>query len=166
MSASNYYNGEFDYSVTPLGPIGCKIMTHNTSNKRKYWDRRGREGFSVVPALQHYWCIQAINSRTKSVVITDTAEYLHKYLTQSHITAEDRMAHALQFLTDTLKDVPASICDSQLAAIESVRAIFTNGKTINPSKIKHQKHPSYQGNQRKSDTGYPLPRVTNKTNRP
>ena len=32
MSAWEYYNGKFDYSATPLGPLGCKIMIHNTSN--------------------------------------------------------------------------------------------------------------------------------------
>ena len=41
------------------------------------------------------------------------------------------MKHAIQFLTAALKDVPASICDSQLAAIDAVRVIFTNG-TIKP----------------------------------
>ena len=49
---------------------------------------------------------------------------------QPHITAEDRMAHEIQFLTAAIKDVTASICDSQLAEIEAVRAIFTNGKKI------------------------------------
>ena len=57
MSAWEYYNGEFDYSATPLGPLGCKIMIHNTSNARKYWYQRGREGFSVGPAIQNYICI-------------------------------------------------------------------------------------------------------------
>ena len=107
-------------------------MIHNTSHKRKSWDQRGREGFSLGPALQHYRCIQAIDSKTKALMITDTAEYLHNYLTQPHITAEDRMAHAIHFLTAALKDVPASICDSQLASIEAVRVIFTNGKKIHP----------------------------------
>ena len=105
-------------------------MIHNTSNTRKYWDQRGREGFSVGPALQHYRCIQAIDGKTKELIITDTAEYLHRYLTQPHITAEDRMTHVIQFLTAALKDVPASICNSQLAAIDAVRAIFSN--TIKP----------------------------------
>ena len=103
-------------------------MIHNTSNKRKSWDQRGREGFSVVPALQHYRCIQSIDGKTKAFIITDTAEYLHRYLTQPHIIAEDRMTHAIQLLTAALKDVPASICNSQLAAIDAVRAIFINGK--------------------------------------
>ena len=50
---------------------------------------------------------------------------------QPHITEEDRMTHAIQFLTAALKDVPESICNSQLAAIDAVREIFSNG-TIKP----------------------------------
>ena len=73
ISAWEYYNGAFDYSATPLGPLGCKIMIHNTSNKRKSWYQRGREGFSVGPALQHYICIQEIDGKTKALIITDTA---------------------------------------------------------------------------------------------
>ena len=112
-------------------PLVCKIIIHNTSKKRKYWDQRGREGFSVGPALHNYRFIQAIDGKTKELIITDTAEYSHRYLTQPHITAEDRMTHAIHFFTASLKDVPASICNSQLAAIDAVRAIFTNG-TIKP----------------------------------
>ena len=74
-------------------------------------------------------------------MITDTDEYLHTHLTQTHITAEDRMTHAVQFLTAALKDVPASICNSQLAAIDAVRAIFTNGKTIKPIQNKTTRAP-------------------------
>ena len=77
MSAWEYYNGPFDYSDTPLGTIGCKIIIHNKSNTRKSWDQRGREVFSIGPALQHYICIQAIDGNTKELIITDTAEYLH-----------------------------------------------------------------------------------------
>ena len=135
MSAWGYYNGAFYYSATPLGPLGCKIMIHNTSNTRKYWDQRGREGFSVGTALQHYICIQAIDGETKALIITDTADYLHRYLTQTHITSEEIITHAIQFLTAALKDVPASICNSQLAAIDAVRAIFSN-ETIKPSQNK------------------------------
>ena len=72
MSAWEYFNGAFDYTATPLGPIGCKLIIHTTSNKRKSWDQRGREGFSVGPALQHYRCIQEIDSKNKALIITDT----------------------------------------------------------------------------------------------
>ena len=76
----------------------------------------------------------------KALIITDTAEYLHRYLTQPHITAEDRMTHAIQFLTAALKDVPTSICNSQLAAIDAVRSIFKN-ETIKPIKNKKSRAP-------------------------
>ena len=87
MSPWEYYNGAFDYSATPLGPLGCKIMIHNTSNTRKSWDQRVREGFSVGPDLQNYKCIQTIDRKKKALIITDTVEYLQRYLTQPHITA-------------------------------------------------------------------------------
>ena len=77
ISEWEYFNVDFDYAATPLGPIGCKIIIHNTSNKKKYLDQRGREGFSVGPALHHYRCVKAIYSKTKSLLIIDTAEYLH-----------------------------------------------------------------------------------------
>ena len=94
-------------------------MIHNTSKKKR--DQRGQEVFSLGPALQHYRCIQAIDIKTKALIITYTAEYFHKYLTQPQITAEYRITHAIHFLIAALKDVPASICDAQLAEIEAVR---------------------------------------------
>ena len=130
ISAWEYFNGAFDYTATPLGPIGFNIIIHTTSNKRKSWEQRGREWFSVVPELHHYRWVQAIYSKTKSLLITYTAEYLHTYLTQPHVTAEDRITHSIHFLSAALKDVPNSICDSQLAAIEAVRKIFAKLRTV------------------------------------
>ena len=45
---------------------------------------------------------------------------------------EYRMKHAIHFLSVVLKDVPNRICDSQLATIESVRAIFANWQAVDP----------------------------------
>ena len=120
MLAWEYVNGAFYFTATPLGPIGCKLIIHTTKNKRKSWDHRGREGFSVGPALEHYRCIQAIDSKTNALIVIDTAEYLHAYLTYPQVMAEDRLNHAIHFLSAALKYFPSSICDSQLAAIEAV----------------------------------------------
>ena len=46
------------------------------------------------------------------------------------MAAEDRMTHAIHFLSAVLKDVPTSICDSRLAVIEAVREIFANWITV------------------------------------
>ena len=68
-----------------------------TSNRRKSWDQGGREEFSVGPLLQHYLCIQVIDRKNRALIITDTTKYLHEYLTQPHVTAEDIMTHAIHF---------------------------------------------------------------------
>ena len=109
MSAWEYFNGAFDYTATPLGPIVCKIIIHTTSNKRKSWYQRVREGFSVVLELHHYHCIQAIDIKTQSLIITDTEECLHEYLTHPHVTSENRMTHTIHFFSAVLKDVPTII---------------------------------------------------------
>ena len=57
ISAWEYLNGTFEYAETPLGPIGCKIVIHTTSNNCKSWYQRGRKELSVGPALHHYLCI-------------------------------------------------------------------------------------------------------------
>ena len=132
MYAWEYFNGAFDFTATPLGPISCKLIIHTTKNKRKSWDHRGREGFSVGPALEHYGCIQAIDSKTNALIVTDASEYFHAYLTQPQVTAEDILNHAIHFLSAALKYVPSSICDSQLEAIEDVQTIFGNWRTLAP----------------------------------
>ena len=40
------------------------------------------------------------------------------------------MTHAIHFLSTALKDVSNSICDSQLAAIEAARSIFSNWRIV------------------------------------
>ena len=65
-----------------------------------------------------------------ALLITDAADYLHDYLTQLTVTPEDIMMYVIHFLSVVFKDVPTSLCDSQLAAIEYVRAIFANWITV------------------------------------
>ena len=145
MSEWEYFDGAFDYIATPLGPIGSNIIIQTTSNKRKPWYQRGHEGFSVGKALHHFYCIQEIESKTKSLIFTDTAEYLHAYLTHPQVTAEYRMTHAIHFFSLALKDAPTSICDSKLAAIEAVWTIFASWRTVEslpPESPKLLPHPT------------------------
>ena len=43
------------------------------------------------------------------------------------------MTHATHFLLAALKDVPSSLCNSQLADIEAVRAIFEKWRIVEAS---------------------------------
>eukprot|EP00804_Cyclotella_cryptica_P029094 CCRYP_005281-RA/>CCRYP_005281-RA protein AED:0.19 eAED:0.20 QI:0/0/0/0.71/0.16/0/7/0/1210 len=62
----------FNFDATPIGPCGFPIIIHNKPNKRLSWAFRGREGFSIGPALEHYRCFQVVDSLTKALVISDT----------------------------------------------------------------------------------------------
>ena len=118
MSAWDYFNIPFDYAATPLGPLGSRVMIHNTVNTRKSWDQRGREGFYIGPALQYYRCLTVFNSKTKHVSIYNTVEFLHTYLQQPTLTPEDRIVHAVHLLTCAIQDVKSKNTASQIAAIQ------------------------------------------------
>ena len=49
------------------------------------------------------------------------------------VTPEYRITHVINFLSMALKHVPASLCDSQLAAIKYVCAIFSKWRTVEAS---------------------------------
>ena len=130
--AWEYFNDAFNYAATSFVPIRRKIFIHTKSKICKYWDQRGCKGFSIGPALQKYRFIQAIERKTKALLSTDKAEYLHDYLTQQSITEEERMMHTIHFLYAALKYLPNSICNSQLAATEAVCEIFSKWRTVEP----------------------------------
>ena len=46
-------------------------------------------------------------------------------MTQLTITPEDRILHAIHLLSSALKDIPSTLCNSQLSAIEDIRNIFS-----------------------------------------
>ena len=89
----------FNYDDTPLGPLGITVIIHNKPCQRKYWDYRGRNGFSASVAFNYYCCQQSIDAETKAVSITDTIEFFHHHLNQPSITPQDRFIHVLETLT-------------------------------------------------------------------
>jgi hypothetical protein len=126
MSAWEHFNGPFNFDATPIGPLGCPIVIHTKPGRRKSWDFRGRKGFNVGPALNHYRCFHVVDDVTKALRYSDTVEFLHDYLTQPTVTEGDRIVHALNFLSCAVKDAPATIHHEQLTAISKLRDLFTN----------------------------------------
>ena len=54
MSAWEHFNGPFNFDATPISPIGFPVIIHNNPGTCLSWDFRGRQGFNIGPALQHY----------------------------------------------------------------------------------------------------------------
>ena len=132
LSAWEAFHGAFNYDATPLGPMGCPVIIHNKASTRKSWDFRGRDGFSIGPALLHYRCFQVVGSTTKTLIISNTVEFRHNYLSQPEVSYEDRLLHAINFLSTAIADAPANALDAQLSAIESLRNLFARW-TAGPS---------------------------------
>ena len=124
-SAWEYFHGRpFIYNATPLGPLGIPVIIHNKPSQQKSWDFRGRGSFSAGAALNHYRCQHAIDAGTKAMVISDTVEFRHQYLTQPGLTPLDSIIHALHTLTSALHQAPSITSDAQLQAIDQLRTLF------------------------------------------
>jgi hypothetical protein len=126
MSAWEHLNGFYNFDATPMGPPGCRIISHVRGSTRRSWDFRGGAGFYVGPSLEHYRCYRVIKNSTQQVAVNDTVVFQHPTMSCPTLTPEDRIIHCLRALTKAIQaDVTWDSCHEQLLAIESLRAIFT-----------------------------------------
>ena len=72
MSAWKHLHGPFNFDATPLGLIGCPVIIHTKPGIRKTWDFRGRSGFNIGPALEHYRFFHVVDGATKALLYSDT----------------------------------------------------------------------------------------------
>jgi hypothetical protein len=59
------------------------------------------------------------------MVISDTVELQHSYLTLQDPSTEDQLLHALHTLTAALTDAPQATCEQQLTAIADLQDLFS-----------------------------------------
>ena len=58
--------GNFDYTRTPMAPLGTKLIFHNKTSQHPSWGFHGQEGWCIGPALDHYRNIMAYFPETRS----------------------------------------------------------------------------------------------------
>ena len=124
MSAWGHSNSPFNYDATPIFTSSLWVIIYNKTSTRWTWDFRGRNGYSIGPALHHYICHTAVDATTKSNIISDTVEYWHSYDSQPTLTSEDRIVHALNFLSCAIKDAPDTAQHNHLEAISKLQDLF------------------------------------------
>ena len=124
ISSWEAFNGPFSYTHTPLGPLGCRVIIHKKVGARYTWYFRGREGWGVGLAQQHYRCQQMIAKDTKYEQISDTVEFRHQHITQPTLTSDDCVLHGMQNLMGFSKDAPTVACNTQLQAIEDLLSVL------------------------------------------
>ena len=95
-------------------------MIHKKTATRNSWDFRSKEGWSTGTALDHYRCEQVIPRDTKSVTISDTVDFIHKYITAPTVTPVDLILHSINTLTGAIKETPITVYNAQLKAITAL----------------------------------------------
>ena len=71
------WEARLDYNVTPLGPLGIGVLIHNKPSRRKSWDMRALDGWSIGVSLEHYRCQRVITTEAKAERVSDTVEFRH-----------------------------------------------------------------------------------------
>ena len=75
VSAYKALEGSFNCNTTPLAPIGCKIIAHETPEKHKTWAPHGVDGFYLGPAIEHYQCHQIYVPKMCSETIVEAVKF-------------------------------------------------------------------------------------------
>ena len=123
-SAWEYFNGPFDYNVTPFRPLGQKVIAHNKPGTRSSWYFRDEDGRSIGAAMDGYCSQQYVAGDTKFEGITETISFRHQHLTVPDINPEDRLQHRIIQLTSALQEAPTTNQNAQLEAIERLQDAF------------------------------------------
>ena len=56
LSAYDCLNRTFNYLITPLSPLGTRIISHTTPSQRTNMAPHGIDGWYVGPSMDHYRC--------------------------------------------------------------------------------------------------------------
>ena len=119
--------GEFDFNATPLGPPGCKIMTHEKPHTRGTWAPHATEGWYVGPALETYRGFTVYTPSTGAHRITDTLSWHPSNVIIPEETALAAAIAAIQDLTAALNrksPFMAALEPSERDALRTVCSIF------------------------------------------
>ena len=118
------FAGPLSYDATPLGPLGCEVISHKKMGSRNSWDFRGDPACNIGVSLKHYRCQNIIAKGTRATRVSDTLAFRHHHLTIPTRTPADHIIHGVERLTTAIDAAPAVECDNQLAAIQALRQAF------------------------------------------
>jgi hypothetical protein len=124
-SAWAHFNGPFNYNATPLLPIGCPVIIHNKPATCSTWDFCGSDGFYIGISLKHYCCHRVVDSKTKSLRISNTVNFRHHYLTIPTVTPANTIVHSLDAIFNAITNACPTTSNAQLHAISTLCNLFS-----------------------------------------
>jgi hypothetical protein len=129
LSAAAHFHGLVDYNKTAFAPPGCNIIAHEKPGKRLTWAPHGQHGYSLGPAMHHYWCQNVYIPATASELIVDTLEFFPHNYQMPRLSSTDRLIMAANDTKDALQnphlDVPfTQVGDATISALTALAEIF------------------------------------------
>ena len=128
LSAYEAMHGTFNYDATPLAPLGCKILIHETPEQRTSWGPHAVDGYYIGPALEHYRCYRAYIPTTRSERIAETVEFQPHICETPMITDKENAIIAAHNLTKILQkpNVLPKMETTTMEALQKLAAIFSH----------------------------------------
>ena len=68
LSTHAQLHGQFDFNATPFAPPGTKFMVHQKPTIRQSWAPRGKDGWYIDRAKDHYRCYDIYVPETRAVI--------------------------------------------------------------------------------------------------
>ena len=106
-SAWEAFAGPLNYNATPLGPLGCEVISHKKTDTRNSWDFRGDPAWNIGVLLKHYRCQNIIAKGTRATRVSDTLEFRHHHITIPTRTPADHIIHGVEKLTTAINTASA-----------------------------------------------------------
>ena len=82
--------GKFDWTKTPIAPLGTKSLIFDDPHTRGSWAPHGTDCYYVGPATTHYRCLKFWCPSSRRVRISDTFRLYPKHCTTPTISEHDR----------------------------------------------------------------------------
>ena len=105
LSAEEQMNGTFDYNSTPLAPLGIKVLSYEMPTHRASWANKGKEGWYIGPARNHYQCYKVLIKSTKGIRIPQKVAFYPERSPMPTNSSTDRILEAATQLTHALNNL-------------------------------------------------------------
>jgi len=129
LSAYAQLHGPFNFTATPLGPPGTKVIIHDKPGQRGTWAPHGTIGWYIGPAMDHYRNFRVYVPSTNSIRRADSLAWFSTSVTMPTASSTDiAMAAAYDLTQALLSPSPPSawapLSDSQRQALYELASIF------------------------------------------
>lgn len=137
ISGQCHLNGEFDYTKTPILPLGTKATIFIPPKDRIIWDCHTIEGYYLRTSLDHYKCHRIYIPETRGVRTSNTVEFHPTYCKMSYVSSIEEALIEIKKLIASIGKTKTqssfSLKDEKIENFQNLAKIFKKKKMKNTS---------------------------------